>query len=80
MNSVPASSRPVVGGLDAADSDTTDSSGFDGSSPLRSFSEVDDGDLAAALNRRIGQIASSTASFDSEVTEEEMRQPLSGGV
>ncbi|GIL51746.1 hypothetical protein Vafri_7671 [Volvox africanus] len=78
LNSVPSSSRPALGDLDAADAITADNSGFDGASPLsRSFSEVDDGDLAAALNRRIGQIAASTLSYDSEVTEEEMRKPLS---
>ncbi len=60
-------------------SDDDVGSGFD-MRPLTSgsFSDADDGDLAAALNRRIGQIAVSTASFDSEVTEEEMRQPLTG--
>lgn len=58
-------------------SDDDVGSGFD-MRPLTggSFSDADDGDLAVALNRRIGQIAASTASFDSEVTEEEMRQPL----
>ncbi|PNW85680.1 hypothetical protein CHLRE_03g197850v5 [Chlamydomonas reinhardtii] len=82
INSVPASARPALGG--AADGETgitastssADNSGYDGVGPLRSFSEADDGDLAAALNRRIGQIAATTGSFDSEVTEEEMRQPL----
>lgn len=60
-------------------SDDDVGSGFD-MRPLTggSFSDADDGDLAVALNRRIGQIAASTASFDSEVTEEEMRQPLTG--
>ncbi|KAG2433568.1 hypothetical protein HYH02_012685 [Chlamydomonas schloesseri] len=82
INSVPASARPALDG--AADGEggrpastsSTDNSGFDGVGPLRSFSEADDGDLAASLNRRIGQIAAATGSFESEVTEEEMRQPL----
>ncbi|GIL92528.1 hypothetical protein Vretifemale_20045 [Volvox reticuliferus] len=78
LNSVPSSSRPALGDLGGADASTEDNSGFDGVSPLsRSFSEADDRDLAVALNRRIGQIAASTASYDSEVTEEEMRKPLS---
>ncbi|GLC47100.1 hypothetical protein PLESTB_000435900 [Pleodorina starrii] len=85
LSSVPASARPALGDADtdtggsgSGAADSTDSSGFDGMSPLsRSFSEVDDGDLAAALNRRIGQIAATTASYDSEVSEEEMRTPLS---
>ncbi|EFJ48650.1 hypothetical protein VOLCADRAFT_90835 [Volvox carteri f. nagariensis] len=77
VNSVPAGARPSLENLDSSDN-AADNSGFDGTSPLsRSFSEVDDGDLAAALNRRIGQIAASTASYDSEVTEEEMRTLLS---
>ena len=77
---MPAAVRPVLGDVDESDAaNTADSSGFDGASPLtRSFSDTDDGDLAAALNRRIGQIVATTASYDSEVTEEEMRQPLSG--
>lgn len=79
---MPAGERPSVGDLDGAPDipSMTDNSSFDGSSPMsRSFSEVDDGDLAAALNLRIGQIASSTAPYESEVTEEEVRHPLSGG-
>ncbi|GFR40741.1 hypothetical protein Agub_g1351, partial [Astrephomene gubernaculifera] len=45
---------------------------------VSSFSEVEDGELASALNRRIGQIAAGTGQYDSEMTEEEMRQPLTG--
>ncbi|GLI69234.1 hypothetical protein VaNZ11_013809 [Volvox africanus] len=78
LNSIPSSLRPSLGDLDAVDASTADNSGFDGASALsRSFSEVDDGDLAAALNCRIGQIAASTLSHDGEVAEDEMRKPLS---
>ncbi|PNH04303.1 hypothetical protein TSOC_009553, partial [Tetrabaena socialis] len=78
LRSLPASARTPLGAADSADA--ADGSGYDGVSPAtRSFSEAGDGDLAASLTRRIGEIASSTASYDSQlVAEEEARQPLSG--
>ncbi|KAG2498067.1 hypothetical protein HYH03_003827 [Edaphochlamys debaryana] len=74
LSRLPASARRDLAGEGTS---AADGSGFDGSSPMtKSFSDVDDASLSAALNARIGAIASSTASYDSTVTEEEMRQPL----
>jgi hypothetical protein len=45
-----------------------------------SFSDAEDSEVSAALNRRISQIATTTGEWGSSMDEEEMRQPLVGEV
>jgi hypothetical protein len=67
--------QPLAGRGTAAAGDDADSLDATGS-----FSDAEDSEVSAALNRRISQIATTTGEWGSSMDEEEMGQPLTGEV